>query len=243
MNSNSIYLFFFFRNILQLPDPSSLSNWISNVDAEPGFFSNVFTCLKKLACKDCNLVIDAMAIRKQIIWNQSEKKVVGYVDYGENIHVIKEDEPASEVLVFMLASLKESWKWPIGYFLQNKSTASIQETLIRSAVQLAADAGLKVRGITFDGTATNFATVQALGCQTRGDLNDLKPQFKIGNDTIYAIPDACHMLKLSRNCIGTLKSLQSPDGTVNWSFVTKLHDLQRKLGLKFANKLSRAHVN
>lgn len=234
---------YFFRDILQLPDPSSLGNWISNVDAEPGFFKNVFKCLESFKSKDCNLVMDAMAIRKQIIWNEAEKKMVGYVDYGEHIHFSKDDEPASEVLVFMLVCIKESWKWPIGYFCQNKSTASIQESLIRSAVQLSCAAGLKVRGITFDGTVTNFATARALGCETRGDLENLKTQCIIGNEIIYAIPDACHMLKLSRNCIGTLKVLKSPYGTINWSFVTKLHELQSRLGFKFANKLSRTHVN
>lgn len=66
-----------------------------------------------------------------------------------------------------------------------------------------------------DGTATNFATAQALGCLTRGKLSELNSMFKIGDQSIHDIPDASHMLKISRNCIGTLNVLESPQGTVN----------------------------
>ncbi|KAI5715275.1 hypothetical protein M8J77_013527 [Diaphorina citri] len=57
------------RPLLKLPHPSNLVIWISNIDAEPGFLKNVFERLKDLPdeSKDCSLVIDGMAIRKQIL--------------------------------------------------------------------------------------------------------------------------------------------------------------------------------
>lgn len=44
----------------------------------------------------------------------------------------------------------------------------MQTTLIKTALSLAKDAGLRVHGVTFDGTATN------LGCNVMGSMIKLK---------------------------------------------------------------------
>lgn len=229
---------------MKLPHPASLANWISNVDVMPGFLKNVFDRLKNLPAenKDCNLVIDGMAIRKQIIWSPSENKFVGYCDYGDCLQVEGDDVPATETLVFMLVGLKNQWKWPIGYFLQNKSSATVQASLIKSTIHLSKQAGLKIHGITFDGTLTNFATLNSLGCNFYGDICEMKSNFSFNGENFHAIPDPCHMLKLARNCLATMGKIKSPQGTIDWSYIMKLHTLQNSVGLKFANKLSRSHV-
>lgn len=100
---------------MKLPHPSSESNWISNFEYElDGFLQYVFTKLSKFSIKDCNHIIDSMAIRKQIIWNGAEQKYHEFCDLG-NLQV-KHDVLAMEALVFMLVSLKQNWKVPIGYF-------------------------------------------------------------------------------------------------------------------------------
>lgn len=166
------------------------------------------------------------------------------MEYGELIVNSKEDEDqsASEVLVCMLVGLKGSWKWPIGYFLQNKSNANIQEPLIKSAIQLSTETGWKMHGITFDGTRSNFATAQALGCQTRGELNKLSLKYEITGNPVCIIPDAGHMMKLARTCISTLGESKSPQSTIKWSYIKELNDLKNCIGFKCANELSRAHV-
>lgn len=63
----------------------------------------------------CNLVLDEMAIRKQIEW--TGKKFVGYVDFGANVDSDSLPE-AKEVLVFMLVALNAQWKIPVGYFFE-----------------------------------------------------------------------------------------------------------------------------
>lgn len=64
----------FCRSILSLPHPASIRNWISSVNAEPGFLNNVLTQLSKLNVedKDCNLILDGME------W-QLESKLFGIV--------------------------------------------------------------------------------------------------------------------------------------------------------------------
>ncbi|KAI5740131.1 hypothetical protein M8J76_000762 [Diaphorina citri] len=96
----------FCRPILKLPHPSSLANWISNVNVAPGFLKNVFDRLEQLPqdAKDCNLIIDGMAIRKQILWSHGDNKFVGYCDFGD-AQLEGHDVPATEALVFMLRAL------------------------------------------------------------------------------------------------------------------------------------------
>ncbi len=62
------------RSIIPLPNPSLLRKWSSSVSCEPGFFKEAFTGLASEVShdaikKDCCLISDAMAIRKQTIWD------------------------------------------------------------------------------------------------------------------------------------------------------------------------------
>lgn len=138
----------FCRSILSLPHPASIRNWISSVNAEPGFLSNVLTQLSKLNVedKDCNLILDGMAIRKQIIWDCQVNKFIGYCDFGNEFRLA--ETAANEVIAFMLVALNGKWKWPIGYFFVSKVNSIVQAQLIRTALTLASDADLKIWAIT-----------------------------------------------------------------------------------------------
>lgn len=231
---------------MTLPHPSSISNWTSTVNAEPGFFKEVFEALQYFPTedKDCNLVLDGMSIRKQILWDSKNEKFIGYCDFGNDLQLQNVDTPATEALVFMLVSINGKWKWPIGYFLQTKSSANIQAELMRTAINLSIKYGLRVLSVTCDGTFSNFSSLSYLGCTIRGNIDDLVPYFLHGdkNQKIYFIPDACHMLKLARNAIANCKQIKSKDGVIDWKYIEALHKIQDTIGLKFANKLSKAHI-
>jgi len=130
-------------------------------------FKEVFTALKNLNPDDkhCSLMFDAMSIKKQILWGEKLQKFVGNCDYGNEIDIEGIYTPASEVLVFMLVSINERWKLPVGYFLQNKITAIAQAELIKSALIHAYDADLNVCSVTCDGAYTNFSSLKILGCE------------------------------------------------------------------------------
>ncbi|KAL4089272.1 hypothetical protein QTP88_024329 [Uroleucon formosanum] len=124
----------FCRTILSLPHPSSITNWPSSVNAEHGFFQEVFIFIKKNIPPedyDCNLTFDAIVIR--------------YCDFG-NIQVESQEIAATESLVFMLVYLNGKRKFPIGYFLQCKISAS---------------------SVTCDGTSTNLSSMKQLGCKIK----------------------------------------------------------------------------
>lgn len=144
----------------------------------------------------------------------------------------------------MLVSINGKWKWPIGYFLQTKSSANIQAELIKTAINLSIKHGLRVLSVICDGTFSNFSTFSYLGYTIRGNINDLVPYFLHGDKKhkIYFIPDACHMLKLARNALRNCKQIKSKDGVTDWKYIEALHKIQDTIGLKFANKLSKAHI-
>jgi len=62
-----------------------------------------------------------MAIRHHVEWDG--KNYLGYVDFGAGIDSDKSDI-ASECLVFMLVSINERWKIPVGYFFVNHLNSS-----------------------------------------------------------------------------------------------------------------------
>lgn len=99
-----------------LPHPSTLTAWYKSVDANPGFTNESIECIKLLAKHNelyCAVSMDEMAIRKHVQWNGTH--CVGLVNYGEALdgHNVTE---AREALVFMVNSINNSWKIPVGFF-------------------------------------------------------------------------------------------------------------------------------
>lgn len=230
-----------------MPHESSIRNWISSIKAEPGFLIDVFKEILKFpeALRHCNLVFDS-AIWKQVLWDATSKKCVGLCDYGNGISIEHMENEATEVLVFMLVSLRGTWKWPVGYFFVNKITSAIQAELVKTALILSHQSDIRVWSVTCDGAHVNYSTMHLLGCNLyTTNYYELKSTFKHPSSDydVHFVPDACHNIKLARNMLGDLKILKSPTAQINWNHVINLYKLQLKLNLKFANKLSSAHVN
>ena len=145
----------------------------------------------------------------------------------------------------MLVGLKCQWKCPVGYFFINKCNAETQASLIKSCLSLAADHGLRVWSVTCDGTSTNISSLKMLGCVFTDNFHTTNVKFKhLSRDYyVYAMLDACHMLKLARNCLGDLGKILSPDGKViSWDFIKTLHTLQETEGFNLGNKLHIGHA-
>ena len=101
----------FVRPLLSLPAPSSIANWTSSVQCEPGFFKDVFSYLKETAgsdvnYKECALIIDAMAIKTSIINDKTTGRFIGFNDFGENNVECDPEIPDTEALVFMIVGLR-----------------------------------------------------------------------------------------------------------------------------------------
>ena len=237
------------RGILHLPHPSMLRKWSASVNCQPGFLSEVFKSLaveaqKSAGMKECALILDGMAIRKQTMYHPKVDRYVGFVDYGGAIPEPC-DQLASEAVVFLLVGLRGHRRCPIAYFLTDKSSSDVQARLVSIELAKAADAGLSVRCVTCDGTSANLSTFEKLGCSFGQDYNSINFKFRhpTQNHDFFAILDPCHMLKLARNSLADIGCILSPTGAkIEWKFIKQLHQLQDQEGLKIGKKLTSTHV-
>ena len=157
-----------------------------------------------------------MAIQKQVVWDVANNKYSGFIDQGplETKEIL-----ASEALVFQLVGIGSHWKQPIGYFLTDKMPAATQASLINMALIMASNAGLEVWCGTCDGTTTNISSFKQLGCSFGQSYDSIVTKFQHPStgDDVFAILDACHMLKLARNALAFLGTICSNDGEkIHW---------------------------
>lgn len=230
----------------KLPNPSTIRAWYRVVDGSPGFTTEALQAIKLRAEKKpvvINLVLDEMAIRDQLIYN--EGRFHGGVDLGnEDDCGSNDDTHATNALVFMAVSLNGSWKVPIGYFLIRSLSGQDRANLLKLAFKELHEINCKVYSITFDGAASNISMCTHLGANlTYGP--SFRPYFNnpCTGETCFIFYDLCHMIKLVRNTLGDFKELQTGNGEeIAWKYIEKLFELQREEGLRLANKLTKKHI-
>ena len=236
--------YMFVRKALHLPHPSTLRAWSSNVECEPGFLANVLESLSekaKDAGNDCVLLLDEIAIKKETVWDEKKKKFAGTCDYG----FMKAEEPdsaAQNALFLMAVGMKKPWSYPIGYFLTNRMSSDVLTQIVLNGINLLTEAGMEVHAVTFDGCAKNLACAKKLGC----DLNKFDGSFphpSRPDHKIYIVLDICHMIKLARNAFGDMGVFKDQNGhLIEWSYISKLHEVQKKDILCLGNKIKMQHV-
>ena len=190
---------------LALPHPSTIRQWYSGINGEPGFTSEAFSALSLRASEDkeviCSLMVDEMAIKKHIEWDG--KRFVGYVDIGTGVD--NDTAPvATEALVFLVVSLKGHWKVPVGYFFIEGLFGDERANLIKQCLLKLHDVGVRIPTVTCDGPSCNFAMLEALGADLQPP--NVRPYFDHPADSslkVYVVLEACHMLKLVRNAWGS----------------------------------------
>lgn len=161
---------------------------------------------------------------------------LGYVDMGGDI--TDQSKVASEALVIMAVGMKAGWKAPISYHLTRGCSAETQKQLILLAIAALAEKDILVRVLTMDGCSTNISTAKHLGC----DLVKEVYTFKHESRDICVALDACHMIKVLRNCFHDLQEIITPDGTARWEDIELLVKIQNEGQLHLANKLTSRHI-
>lgn len=224
-----------------LPHPKTISKWYCNVDAAPGFSKEAFEMIQtrvKYSRKEkilCSLVFDEMAIRKYVEWDGHQ--YYGFVDLGTGISS-ESMGLASQVLTFMLVSVNESWKIPLGYFFINSLSSTKKAELLNQCFNLLFECDISVTNITFDGAQTNFSICKILGCNL--DVDNLHTEM---NNGVFIFPDPSHMIKLVRNLLGEKMVLYDENNNeINFKYLKLLNELQENEGLHLANKLRTKHI-
>ena len=221
-----------------------VNRWLQTVDDQPGICKHTIDSLGKKNRTDpenytnCTLVIDAMSIKKHQQWVPSEQKVVGVVDLGGGID--DADSIANEALVLMAVGIRKRWKAPVSFHFTKGLTSETQKTLILDAIEQLYHVGLNVRVIICDGCATNLATLNQLGCSIPERVMFTHPQTQ---QEIFVMLDPVHMIKVLRTCFGDNKTLDTPDGRVDWRHITTLHSMQQDGQVHLANKIRKQHID
>lgn len=186
-------------------------------------------------------MLDEMAIRKAIEWNGS--LFTGYTDLGLG----SQDDSsmlATEVLVFMVVAVNASWKLPIAYFLINGLSGFQKAELVRTALMKLHSCGVHIISVTCDGPTAHLSMIRDLGAEISAEV--IRASFHHPSSAAQDVAvflDPCHMIKLLRNCLGTLGVIRNENGeSIRWQYILELHKLQEQEGLQLANKLKKAHV-
>lgn len=197
-----------------LPHPRTLSKWYQTVNSEPGFTAQSFeTLCQKQKIKNkrliCCLVVDEMAIRHQCIWNG--RKTEGLVNLGPGMDDM--NEIATQAYVFMVVSMEEHWKLPVGFFFVNGLTGENRKRLIHICLTKLYHVGVDIVALTFDGCSSNITAANLMGCKL-DDINKMKTTFQhpACNIEVAVMLDPCHMLKLVRNVFEAKRVIYDKDG-------------------------------
>lgn len=233
-----------------LPSPTVIRTWLNSIDCEPGFTACAFNSLAAIAKENlkknaptlCSLVIDEMAIRRQIEF--VGQKTWGYVNVGTGVSYDTLDV-ATEVFVLLVVSMKEKWKLPIAYFFIKSLTGSEKANIVRQALIKLKDVGVTITSLTCDGPSANFTMAKELGIDF-SDINKIKSHFlhPSDNSKIYMTFDPCHMLKLLRNNWAKCGSFFNGDGkSIDFNYIQRLYQVQEKELFRFGTKLKKAHID
>ena len=93
---------------------------------------------------------------------------------------------------------------PCNYFLINGMTGSERANIINQCLLKLHDIGIIACSITCDGSSYNFSMIEILGAKP--DPPNMISLFAHPVDSylhVHILLDACHMLKLMRNCLAS----------------------------------------
>lgn len=145
----------------------------------------------------------------------------------------------------MVTAVNGSWKLPIGYFLIGSLTGAERAHLVKEALFLLHQAGVKVIALTTDGPKCNISMAESLGCCLNPFKDDFHTSFvnECNNENIYYLLDVAHMIKLVRNVFGTLRVFRDiEDRIVDWKFIELLEQYQNSHGLVAATRIRTRHL-
>lgn len=183
-----------------------------------------------------------MSIRKHIHFNG--KEYIGFINFGTKIDS-NELPLAKEVVVIMAVAVNEHWKIPVAYYFIDVLTAKDRANIITNVLRSIHETGIDIISLTFDGPQYNFAMTNILRANLQVDkaLQIFFPHL-ITKKPVYIILDACHMIKLVRNCFAEYKVLQNKNNEeIRYDFVEKLIHVQEKYGLHINTKVRLRHFN
>ncbi|XP_021252580.1 DNA transposase THAP9 [Numida meleagris] len=223
------------RKVFPLPHPISLTNWLSNDHAAPGFSNDMFLQLQEKVERGeqaycyCALMVQDMSLQKCQEWDLQTQRLTGFVDLGAGSLDADEAPLASEVVVVMAAGISSPWRAPLGYFFVSSVTGCLLAQLLRQAISKLNNIGVTVLAVTSGANACGAETARALGI--RISPQRIRWAFHHPPSSAHCIAyffDVCHALQLIRNTLQYFQKIQWLTDTVQWQHVVELATLQEE---------------
>lgn len=219
-----------------LPHPRTMKKWYSQSDCngEVGILPEALKTLQNASAELAkngktllaSLAFDEMAIRRHIQYDHQKKEFLGFSQYG-NLNKDGKASVSNNVLVFMVTVLNYQLSIPVAYYPITSLTCYEKRDLLVEILTSLHDNGVKIINVTFDGLASNPSTCELLGASF--DPKNIVPCFPLPVDDypVYILLDSCHMLKLLRNALGDLKTINDPTrGSILWKHFEELESFR-----------------
>ena len=158
--------------------------------------------------------MDEMKIQENLVWDKHNGELIGYVDLGDidlNYATLsKVTTVASHVLVFLIRSIVNPFKFSLANFATDGISASQMFPLLWKAISICEKSSLKVIAVTCDGASPNCKQFRIHWHRTQDD--DMNPETDVTcgtrnlfsgthNRFLYFISDVPHLLKTAQNCL------------------------------------------
>lgn len=234
-----------------IPHPETIREWYRNsqLDAASGITQHSLNCLEKLAKDMANegkqlvvaLLMDEVAIKRNMIWDRSKNKFIGLIDCGENLS--GEFTLADYAIVFMVSGLNVYFL--IAYYFIKTLKGPDRAKLVLHIVAELSKRGIKVKNLTFDGYAGNELMSEILGADFKAKDGMYVTYFKNPHDQtkVYLMYDASHMLKLVRNTLGSVETLFVGEEKVEWKYFVELVNISKQQNFGLAHKMNKRHID
>lgn len=219
-----------------LPHPRTMKKWYSQSDCngEVGILPEALKTLQNASAELAkngktllaSLAFDEMAIRRHIQYDHQKKEFLGFSQYG-NLNKDGKASVSNNVLVFMVTVLNYQLSIPVAYYPITSLTCYEKRDLLVEILTSLHDNGVKIINVTFDGLASNPSTCELLGASF--DPKNIVPCFPhpVDDYPVYILLDSCHMLKLLRNALGDLKTINDPTrGSILWKHFEELESFR-----------------
>ena len=156
--------------------------------------------------------MDEMKIQENLVWDKHTGDLIGYVDFGDaelNYATLQKSNIATHVLVFLLRSVVNPFKFSLANFATTGATPSQMFPLLWKAISICELNSLKVSAVTCDGALPNRKLFRMHFPMTKED--DMNPDtdvtyravnlFSSEKRFIYFMSDVPHLMKTARNCL------------------------------------------
>lgn len=212
IKSPATYKFLQVNNILPLPAPTTIRNYLSMVKVKCGlddaFFKALHTKMKDKQefQKHGILVFDEIQVRTSLQVNVKNMNYDGIVDFGDTEKKTGDLVLADHALVYMFSSLGEKFNQPVAvYGVKGATKGSTLAKLTLTVIKKLESCGCYVDGIICDGATTNRRMWKEFGVSGElGNTNNkiLHPcRHSVPNESryLYFFSDWIHLVKCIRS--------------------------------------------